>query len=99
MDKVTITNADEMITHGIDWNNWTNEPVFDFATEVDALQTLDVLGEQLRAAREHVHQIMRYVEAAVLAARHNGTRPQAIINHGGLARRTIYRMLAENADQ
>lgn len=95
MDKVTIRNADDFIEQGVTWNH---EPVFEFATEVDALQTVEVLGEQLRAAREQVRQIMRWIEAAVPAARHNGegeTTPQAIINHSRLARQTVYDILGE----
>jgi hypothetical protein len=93
MDKVTIRNADELIEHGVTWNH---EPGFEFTTEVDALQTVEVLGDQLRAAREQVRQIMRWIEVAVPAAHHNGegeTQPQAIINHSGLARQTVYDIL------
>ena len=99
LDKVTIRDADELIEHGVTWNH---EPVFEFATEVDALQTVEVLGEQLRAAREQVNQTMRWIEAAIPAAHLNGegkTQPQAIINHSGLARQTVYNLLSENTDQ
>lgn len=94
LDKVTIRNADELIEHGVTWNH---EPVFEFATEVDALQTVEVLGKQLEATREQVNQIIRWLKAAVPAAHHNGegkTQPQAIINHTGLARQTVYDMLS-----
>jgi hypothetical protein len=95
MDKIEIKNTDELVESGIAWNR---EPVFVFETEVDALQTLEALGDQLKAAREQVRQIMRYMRAAVPAARHNGegdTNPQAIISHSGLARQTVYDMLDE----
>ena len=96
-DKITIRNANELIDHGITWNH---QPVFEFATEVDALQTVEVLGEQLRAAREHERQIMRWLEAAIPAAHHNGegkTQPQAIINHSGVAQQTVYNILGADS--
>ena len=98
MDKVTFTGPIDIETD----LDWTKEPVFEFETEVDALETLQFLGEDLKAAREQVRQIMRYMHAAVNAAHHNGegkTQPQAIINHSGLARQTVYTMLGEKADQ
>lgn len=78
--------------------NWTVTPRFDFATEVDALQTLVDLGERLALARREVDELMRYLRAAVPAARVNGegiTAAQAIIDHSGLSRRTVYGILAE----
>lgn len=78
--------------------DWYKEPVFEFATESDALEALTWLGEDLKTAREQVRQITRYMAAAVRAARHNGegeTTPQSIIGHSGLARQTVYDMLAE----
>ncbi|WP_343951694.1 hypothetical protein [Nonomuraea longicatena] len=74
------------------------EPDFRFLTEVDALQTLMMLADDLRAAREQERHLLRYIEAAAISAR-QGTvqdgpvKPQAIIGHTGLARKTIYRML------
>ncbi|WP_131888787.1 hypothetical protein [Actinomadura rubrisoli] len=95
MAKITFTGPIDIETD----LDWTKEPVFEFETEVDALQTLQFLGEDLKAAREQVRHIMRYMDAAVRAARHNGegdTQPQAIINHSGLARQTVYNMLGES---
>lgn len=77
--------------------DWTAEPSFAFATEVDALMTLQDLAEELASAREQERQVMRYMLAAVKAAgevREDGDdspiKPQAIINHSGLARQTVY---------
>lgn len=94
MEPIVITSADEL---DIDWQK---EPVFQFATEAEALSTLSALGKDLRSAREQVRQIMRYMNAAVRAARHNAegdTTPQAIINHTGLARQTVYDILGEKS--
>jgi hypothetical protein len=77
--------------------DWTKDPEFDFAWEVDALETLAWLSEDLKAAREQVRQIMRYMNAAVKGAHamNEAERPtpQAIINHSGLARQTVYNLL------
>lgn len=78
--------------------DWTKEPSFYFSTEVDALMTLQDLGDQLASARRQVREIMRYMNAAVVAARvpyKNGeqTSPTAIIGHSGLSRRTVYAIL------
>lgn len=97
MDKVTFTGPIDVETDF----DWTKEPVFEFETEVAALETVQTLGEDLQAARAQVRHLMRYMRAAVIAARHNGegdTQPQAIINHSGLARQTVYNMLGENSD-
>ncbi|MEV0306542.1 hypothetical protein [Nonomuraea fuscirosea] len=100
MEKIVIRNLDELYIPGSEQIDWTKEPQFEFDTEVDALQTLQMLGEDLRSAREQVRQVMRYIQAAAVAAR-NGTqqdgkvKPQAIINHTGLARQTVYDMIGE----
>lgn len=94
MQAITFTGPIDISTE----LDWTKEPVFEFATEVDALQALQFLGDDLRAAREQVSQIMRYMNAAVRAARTTAegeTQPQAIINHSGLARQTVYDILGE----
>jgi hypothetical protein len=79
--------------------DWTVEPEFDFAYEVDALETLMWLREQLEAAREQQRQVMRYMNAAVKGAdaMDEGERPtrQAVIGHSGLARQTVYGILGE----
>jgi hypothetical protein len=84
---ITITGPDFEV-------DWTKEPVFDFAREVDALQTLTWLSEDLKAAREQERQVTRYMKAAVRGAdaMGEGERPtrQAIINHSGMARQTVY---------
>lgn len=82
--------------------DWTKDPVFEFATEVSALETVHALGQDLTAARDQVRQIMRYMTAAVQAARRveedgESVTPQAIINHSGLARQTVYNMLGEDS--
>jgi hypothetical protein len=79
--------------------DWTRQAEFDFGTEVDALLTLQELGEELRGARRQVEETMRYLRAAVRAARINGegmTSAEAIIRESGLSRRTVYKMLEED---
>lgn len=79
--------------------DWVSQPVFQFDTEVGALMTLQDLGEQLEAARKQVEHVMRWMTAAVLAARHNGegtTSKQAIIGNSRLARQTVYDILDGN---
>lgn len=74
--------------------DWTREPEFEFADEVDALTTLQELGDELRTAREQVRQVTRYLHAAVRAAREQtDATTAAIINESGLARQTVYTML------
>lgn len=94
MGKVTITGPDFEV-------DWTLDPEFDFTCEVDALETVELLGEQLRLAREQVRQVMRYMTAAVkgAAAMDEAERPtpQAIINHSRLARQTVYDILGEGS--
>lgn len=80
--------------------DWTKEPVFEFGDEVAALETLTLLRGDLLAAREQARQTMRYMNAAVIAARKveedgKKTTPQAIINYSGLARQTVYNILGE----
>lgn len=79
--------------------DWVSEPIFDFSTEVEALNMLQALGEEIRAAREHERHCMRYMTAAVRAAR-NVTEGDgklvskaAIIGNSGLARQTVFEML------
>lgn len=77
---------------------WDQSPRFDFATEVDALEALQTLGDHLAGARREVEETMRYLRSAVRAARLNGeglTSADAIIGHSGLSRRTVYKMLDE----
>lgn len=80
--------------------DWTKEPAFDFATEVEALQMIEALGEELRIAREQARHCMRYMAAAVQAARKpiedgKPVSPQAIISHSGLARQTVYDLIGK----
>lgn len=97
MTEIVIRNADELYATDADSIDWTLDPTFKFATEVDALQTLEFLGHELKAAREQARQIMRYIQAAVDASQatteDGKVAPQAIINHSGLARQTVYNML------
>lgn len=75
---------------------WTKPAEFDFANEVDGLTTLQELGDELRQIREHEKHVMRYLTAAAQAVRlQHQTQPQAIIRESGVARQTIYNMLAE----
>jgi len=89
-----MTHEPKIFTGPEDLNevNWLVEPVFVFSDEVPALETLEFLGEDLKAAREQVEAIMRYMRAAVKAAGAVSSR-QAIINHSGLARQTVYDVL------
>ncbi|MDE1675134.1 hypothetical protein [Nocardia gipuzkoensis] len=95
MEQKIITGPDDLYLPGTEHVGWLVEPIFQFETEIDALRTLSLLGEDLATARQQVNQIMRYLEAAAKAA-HAGTAkdgkvaPQAIINESGLARQTIY---------
>lgn len=95
MERIVITGPDDLA----DGERWDKEPVFDFATEADALRTFELLGEDLRAAREQARQVMRYMTAAVLAAKtmNEAERPtaQGIIGHSKLARQTVYNILGE----
>ncbi len=101
MEKVQITIDRVGEDHGypgVDVD-WTREPVFEFGTEMAALVTLQDLGGQLEAARKQVRHVMRYMAAAVVAARDNGegeTTKEAIIGNSGLARRTVYTILERN---
>jgi hypothetical protein len=103
MEIVTIHDADGLFEQAkgeSDELNWTLDPVFAFATEVDALQVLQILADDLEAARKQLHHVMRYMEAAVKGAGatvEDGERikPQAIINHTGLSRRTVYKWLGQ----
>lgn len=74
--------------------NWTVDPVFEFATEVEALTALEFLSDDYRAAVEQSRHIMRYIKAAIAAAQtlpeDERPRPQGIINHTRLARQTVY---------
>lgn len=95
----TITGPDDLYPEGTEGISWNDEPVFQFATEVDALRTLQLLGEDLAAARENVRHITRHLEAAARAARQGTAEgpvtPQAIINESGVARRTVYKWIAD----
>jgi hypothetical protein len=84
--------------------DWTKEPVFDFISEVEALEMIAAIGDELRDAREHARHCMRYMAAAVQAARQvteDGKKinPQAIINHSGLARQTVYNLIGKDEPQ
>ena len=95
MNTITITTPDDLFDGDAGPIPWGADPDFQFATEVDALSTLQLLRDELESAREQVRHTMRYLEAAAKAA-HGGTaedgpvNPQAIINHSGVARQTVY---------
>jgi hypothetical protein len=80
--------------------DWTINPIFDFKTEVDALQMLQALGDELESTRKHLEHCMRYMKVAVRAARaieEGGklTSITAIANESGLTRQTVYTILEE----
>ncbi|MFC1410515.1 hypothetical protein ACEZCY_14750 [Streptacidiphilus sp. N1-12] len=92
-----VTPDDDPLVH------WLHDPIFDFATEPEALMMLEELADELRVAREQVRHTTRYIAAAVQAARAPGQdgKPvvgskQAIINATGLARQTVYDLLGES---
>lgn len=95
MERIAITGPDDLDGDV----RWDKEPVFEFATEVDALRTIELLGEDLRAAREQVRQVMRYLGGAVQATKTmdetERPKPQGIIGHSRLARQTVYNLLGE----
>ncbi|MFJ1459728.1 hypothetical protein [Nocardia sp. N2S4-5] len=100
-NPIVITNANELYADGTDSIDWTAEPIFQFATEVDALVVLQNLGDDLRRAREEERHVLRYMEAAAKAARAGTTedgpvKPQAIIGHSGVSRRTVYNWLGSD---
>jgi predicted alpha/beta hydrolase len=74
--------------------DWTRDPFFEFTDEVDALTTVQELGDELVAARKQVEHTMRYLREAILRAHADGTKAEALIGHSGLARRTVYQMIA-----
>lgn len=95
-----ITGPDNLYPEGTGTIDWTAQPRFEFDTEADALETLQLLADDLRAAREQERQLLRYMEAAAVAARRGAgedgpVTPQAIINHTGVARRTVYKWIGE----
>ncbi|GAA1281561.1 hypothetical protein [Saccharothrix xinjiangensis] len=74
---------------------WDADPVFEFADEVDALMTVELLGQELKAARRQVEATMAYLATAMRAARkvHEDGRPtskKAIWDASGLAKQTAY---------
>lgn len=109
MRQIIITGVDDLCYDpqtrkvGDIYIGWTIDPVFEFDTEVDALQVFQALNEELRTAREQERHILRYMEAAAKAA-HGGTAqdgqvtPQAIINESGVARATVYKWIGEKVD-
>lgn len=100
MKQRLITGPGELYRDNLDSIDWTEEPDFKFLTEVDALQTLEMLGDDLKSAREQIKHLMRYIAAAAVSARkgtvtEGAVSPQAIIGHTGLARQTVYNMIGE----
>lgn len=70
---------------------WGQPATFEFADEIDALKTIDQLGDELRSARRQVEEITRYLKQAIADGhRQVGVSPQALINTSGLARQTVY---------
>ncbi|MEU4675107.1 hypothetical protein AB0F91_46010 [Amycolatopsis sp. NPDC023774] len=55
------------VEYEIDWT--VEQPEFEFTSEGQALKTVQMLGEDLAAARKQVEHTMRYLRAAVVAAR------------------------------
>jgi len=95
-----MTTADDAVDevpaaveYEIDWT--VKKPEFAFDSEVQALMTLQNLGEDLKNARRQLQHVMRYMRAAVLAAREpmedgKPVSKEAIIGHTGMARKTVY---------
>ncbi len=72
---------------------WDTEPEFIFADQVDAMQVLDLLGEQVRDLRRQVAHTLRYVKLAARAANSADLMSKNhIISETGLARQTILDM-------
>lgn len=90
MEQITITSADQY-----EQVNWLQQPVFEFDDEAQALMTLQALREDLEGAREQVRHTMRWMDAAVRAAK-EVANPQSIIAESGLARQTVYNMLGKD---
>jgi hypothetical protein len=80
--------------------DWTRPAEFHFATEIDALNTVEELADELRSARRQVDETMRYLKAAIAASARTAegpVKPQALIGHSGLARQTVYDALPNDA--
>jgi hypothetical protein len=98
-DTRLITGPEDLYPDGANSVSWVSDPVFEFTTEIDALRTLQLLGDDLQAARREVENVLRYMAAAARAA-HQGTHEdgpvsaQAIINETGTARQTVYNWIS-----
>lgn len=89
-----ITNAGELYHEELDTLAYNVDPVFEFATEVDALGVLQQLSWDLEAAREQERQVLRYMAAAVRAAAAGTSEdgpvsPEAITGHAGVNRQRV----------
>ncbi len=58
------------------------------------LDRVTELGEERRAARERVRVVTAELRAAIIAARQAGALPEHLIRASGLARQTVYDVLA-----
>lgn len=70
--------------------SWDTEPEFVFADQVDAMQVLDLLGEQVRGLRRQVAHTLRYTKLAAQAAHAADLMSKRhIISETGLAKQTV----------
>lgn len=96
IERVLITGANDLD----DMARWDTDPRFEFATEVDAIQVLDLLGEQARSLRRQLAHTMRYATLAAQSA-HRGDvamSKNAIIHHSRLARQTVLDMFKDDPE-
>lgn len=71
---------------------------FEFSDEIDAVQVLELLGDQVRSLRRQVAHTLRYVQMAAHSAHEGevGLSKRAIIAHSGLAKQTILDMFKDD---
>ncbi|UUV34394.1 hypothetical protein NQK81_13365 [Amycolatopsis roodepoortensis] len=92
MEKRVVRLGDDPLV------DWVSDPVFEFDSEVEAMQMLDAIACELSEARAQAHHAMRFLKAAIRAAgefEEDGHRisASAIIDFSGLARQTVYAAL------
>jgi hypothetical protein len=96
--KVVFANGEWLEANPDLHVQWDIDPVFEFATEVQVLQTLEFLAEDYRATLEHARHYMRYIKAVIAQSQNlspdERPKPQALIGHSRLARQTVYDALA-----
>lgn len=79
--------------------SWDTEPEFLFADQIDAMQVLDLLGEQVRGLRRQVAHTLRYVKLAARAAHGADLMSKNhIVSETGLAKQTILDMFKDDPE-